>query len=86
LRPASASAQAVEDLRCFCVRPNDEYWYAFGRIAKEFGENQIAETEYKKLKKPKEESSLPTSTYTLAQKRLRQMREAQRLGPPQAAS
>jgi hypothetical protein len=54
-------------------QPNDEYWYAFGRIAEEFGENQIAETEYKKLKKTKEESSLPTSTYSLAQKRLRQI-------------
>jgi hypothetical protein len=41
--------QAMDQLSL--EQPNDEYWYAFGRIAEEFGENQIAETDYKKVKK-----------------------------------
>jgi tetratricopeptide (TPR) repeat protein len=50
--------------------PNDDYWYAFGRIAEQYGERDIAIADYRKLEKPKEEMAIPTSTYLLAQMRL----------------
>ena len=51
--------------------PNDDYWYAFGRIAEQYGERGIAIADYRKLEKPKENLAVPTSTYTLAQTRLK---------------
>jgi hypothetical protein len=33
--------------------PNDDYWYAFGRIAEQYGERDIAIADYRKLKSPK---------------------------------
>ena len=33
--------------------PNDAYWYAFGRIAEQYGEREIAIADYRKLEKPK---------------------------------
>ena len=51
--------------------PNDDYWYAFGRIAEQYGEREIAIADYRKLEKPKEILAIPTSTYRLAQMRLK---------------
>jgi tetratricopeptide (TPR) repeat protein/transglutaminase-like putative cysteine protease len=51
--------------------PNDDYWYAFGRFAEQYGERGIAIADYRKLEKPKENLAVPTSTYTLAQTRLK---------------
>jgi predicted Zn-dependent protease len=51
--------------------PNEDYWYAFGRIAEQYGEREIAIADYRKLEKPKEPLSIPTSTYRLAQMRLK---------------
>ncbi len=51
--------------------PNDDYWYAFGRIAEQYGERDIAIADYRKLEKPKEMLAVPTSSYTLAQTRLK---------------
>ena len=51
--------------------PNDDYWYAFGRIAEQYGEREIAIADYRKLEKPKETLAIPTSTYRLAQMRLK---------------
>jgi Flp pilus assembly protein TadD len=51
--------------------PNDDYWYAFGRIAEQYGEREIAIADYRKLEKPKEPLALPTSSYRLAQLRLK---------------
>jgi transglutaminase-like putative cysteine protease len=51
--------------------PNDDYWYAFGLIAEQLGERDIAIGDYRKLKLPKEPLEVPTSSYTLAQMRLR---------------
>jgi tetratricopeptide (TPR) repeat protein len=50
--------------------PNDDYWYAFGLIAEQYGERDIAISDYRKLKLPKEPLELPTSSYRLAQNRL----------------
>jgi tetratricopeptide (TPR) repeat protein len=51
--------------------PNDAYWYAFGRIAEQYGEREIAIADYRKLEKPKRTLEIPTSTYRLAQMRLK---------------
>jgi len=51
--------------------PNDDYWYAFGRIAEQFGELDVAIADYRKLEKPKVAMAIPTSTYQLAQNRLK---------------
>jgi tetratricopeptide (TPR) repeat protein len=51
--------------------PNDDYWYAFGRIAEQFGERDAAIADYRKLEKPKIAMAIPTSTYQLAQNRLK---------------
>ena len=51
--------------------PNDDYWYAFGRIAEQYGEREIAIADYHKLEKPKAILAIPTSSYTLAQTRLK---------------
>jgi transglutaminase-like putative cysteine protease/Flp pilus assembly protein TadD len=53
--------------------PNDAYWYAFGRIAEQYGEREIAIADYRKLEKPKRALEIPTSTYRLAQMRLKIM-------------
>ncbi|MGD0546956.1 MAG: DUF3857 domain-containing protein, partial [Terracidiphilus sp.] len=51
--------------------PNDDFWYAFGRIAEQYGEREIAIADYRKLEKPKEILSVPESTWQLAQMRLK---------------
>jgi tetratricopeptide (TPR) repeat protein len=53
--------------------PNDAYWYAFGRIAEQYGEREIAIADYRKLEKPKQALEIPTSTYRLAQMRLKSL-------------
>jgi transglutaminase-like putative cysteine protease/tetratricopeptide (TPR) repeat protein len=50
--------------------PNDEFWYAFGRIAEQYGERDVAIAYYNRVSKPKQEYQIPTSTYRLAQIRL----------------
>jgi transglutaminase-like putative cysteine protease/tetratricopeptide (TPR) repeat protein len=51
--------------------PDDDYWYAFGRIAEQFGERDVAIADYRKLERPKIAMTIPTSTYQLAQNRLK---------------
>ena len=51
--------------------PNDDYWYALGRIAEQYGERDVAIADYRKLEKPKLEMTIPTSSYQLAQNRLK---------------
>jgi tetratricopeptide (TPR) repeat protein len=53
--------------------PNDEVWYVLGRIAEQYGEREIAIADYHRLKKPKDVITLPTSTWQLAQMRLKIM-------------
>jgi tetratricopeptide (TPR) repeat protein/transglutaminase-like putative cysteine protease len=54
-------------------QPNDDVWYVLGRIAEQYGERDIAIADYSRLNKPKEVLSLPTSTWQLAQRRLKAM-------------
>jgi Tfp pilus assembly protein PilF len=51
--------------------PNDEVWYVLGRIAEQYGLRDIAIADYRKLEKPKEVLAIPTSTWQLAQIRLK---------------
>jgi tetratricopeptide (TPR) repeat protein len=53
------------------VEPDDDYWYAFGRIAEQYGERDAAIADYRKLQKPKELMTIPTSSYLLGQMRLK---------------
>jgi len=50
--------------------PDDNYSYAFGRIAERDGELQAAETYYNAVKKPALAEVIPGSSYRLAQTRL----------------
>ena len=50
--------------------PDDNYSYAFGRIAEQDGELQAGETYYKAAKKPALPEAIPGSSYRLAQRRL----------------
>ncbi len=51
--------------------PDDAYRYAFGLIAEQYGEREIAIADYRKLDKPTEPLVIPTSTWRLAQMRLK---------------
>ena len=62
---------AMDDLNL--DEPNDDFWYAFGRIAEQYGERDIAIADYRKLQKPRLSLEIPTSSYTLAQMRLKAM-------------
>lgn len=47
--------------------PDDNYWYAFGRIAEQYGERDIALADYARVAKPKHDVEIPDSSYQLAQ-------------------
>jgi tetratricopeptide (TPR) repeat protein len=50
--------------------PDDNYWYAFGRIAEQYGLTDVAVADYKKIEKPAEMPQVPSSSWLLAQSRL----------------
>jgi len=54
--------------------PDDNYWYAFGRIAEQYGERNVAIADYLRVAKPKKAVDMPTSSYQLAQIRLQALR------------
>jgi tetratricopeptide (TPR) repeat protein len=60
--------------------PNDDYWYALGLIAEQYGEREIAIADYRKLAKPKTFLANQDSSYQLAHIRLKV------LGADQAAA
>jgi transglutaminase-like putative cysteine protease/tetratricopeptide (TPR) repeat protein len=51
--------------------PDADYWYAFGSIAEQYGERDVALADYARVTKPKTPSEIPDSTYYLAQTRLK---------------
>jgi tetratricopeptide (TPR) repeat protein/transglutaminase-like putative cysteine protease len=63
--------RAMDDLNL--DEPDDDYWYAFGRIAEQYGERDAAISDYRKLEKPKEAMAISTSSWQLAQNRLKAM-------------
>jgi transglutaminase-like putative cysteine protease/tetratricopeptide (TPR) repeat protein len=60
--------QAMDSLNL--DEPDDNYWYAFGRIAEQYGEMEAATADYKQVKKPTKPIQVPDSSYRLAQNRL----------------
>ena len=64
--------------------PNDDYWYAFGRIAEQYGEHDIAIADYRKLQKPRQVLAIPSSSFELAQMRLKALNTGE--APSQTAS
>jgi tetratricopeptide (TPR) repeat protein len=64
--------QAMDQLNL--EEPDPNYWYAFGRLAEQYGENEVATADYNRVKKPGNPALLPGSSYRLAQKRLAAMR------------
>ena len=54
--------------------PDENYWYAFGRIAEQYGERDAALANYARVTKPKTAVEIPESAYQLAQIRLRSLR------------
>jgi len=55
--------------------PNEESWYVFGRIAEQFRVHDAATADYRRLKAPEAGDASPVSTYLLAQRRLKALRE-----------
>jgi tetratricopeptide (TPR) repeat protein len=51
--------------------PTDDFWYAFGRIAEQYGERDIALADYAKVKPPEDASLIYQSSYELAQRRMK---------------
>lgn len=54
--------------------PDPDYWYAFGRIAEQYGERDAARADYARVTKPKTAIEIPSSSYYLAQVRLQALR------------
>jgi tetratricopeptide (TPR) repeat protein len=61
--------RSMDDLNL--EEPNDDYWYALGLIAEQYGEREIAIGDYRKLEKPKTFLANQDSSYQLAQMRLK---------------
>ena len=58
--------------------PDGNYWYAFGRIAEQYGERTTALAYYARLTKPKHAIEIPESSYRLAQMRLQALQAEKR--------
>jgi tetratricopeptide (TPR) repeat protein len=66
--------QAMDQLNL--DEPDANYWYAFGRIAEQYGESEVAAADYKQVKKPKKAAEVPGSSYRLSQIRLAAMKNS----------
>lgn len=53
--------------------PDDNYWFAFGRIAEQYGEYDTARSDYNRVARPKSPIDINSSSYRLAQMRLKAM-------------
>jgi transglutaminase-like putative cysteine protease/tetratricopeptide (TPR) repeat protein len=53
--------------------PDENFWYAFGRIAEQAGERDLALMYYGRVTPPKDPFDVPGSTYRLAQTRLKEI-------------
>ena len=56
--------------------PDANYWYAFGRIAEQYGEREVALQYYRNVERPSKETQIPSSSYRLAQNRLKMLQNA----------
>jgi tetratricopeptide (TPR) repeat protein len=60
--------QAMDALKL--DEPEDNSWYALGRIAEQYGETAVGSADYRHVNKPKKAVEIPGSSYRLAQLRL----------------
>jgi tetratricopeptide (TPR) repeat protein len=51
--------------------PDGPFWYAFGRVAEQYGERGAAIADYERVMKPKKAVEIPSSSYRLAQNRMK---------------
>jgi predicted TPR repeat methyltransferase len=51
--------------------PDSNFWYAFGRVAEQAGERDLALADYKRVTIPQNPLDVPGSSYHLAQIRLK---------------
>jgi hypothetical protein len=58
----------------FLTEPESEFWYAFGRIAEQFGEREIALADYARVKPAPDPALDYSSTYRLARNRVAALR------------
>jgi tetratricopeptide (TPR) repeat protein/transglutaminase-like putative cysteine protease len=58
--------------------PDENYWYAFGRIAEQDGERDAALADYARVTKPKRAVEIPNSSYYLAQVRIKVLHSEKR--------
>ena len=65
--------QAMDSLNL--DEPNDNYWYAFGRIAEQYGERATALAIYARVAKPERSEEIGYSSYHLAQVRLQALQK-----------
>jgi hypothetical protein len=73
-KPAEARASLLQRIDALGEdEPDDNDWYVFGRIAESYGLNQEAAAMYRRLKPPKDERTIPASSYALALRRLKAM-------------
>ena len=70
-REVLVQAMDIENLD----EPDDAFWYAFGRVAEQYGEIAVARADYARVKKPKRTIQVPSSPYQLAQMRVKAMGE-----------
>ncbi len=67
--------------------PDSNYWYAFGLIAEQYGEREVAISDYARVTKPPKPIQIPGSSYKLATLRQETLRSsAQMLSPTPATA
>jgi transglutaminase-like putative cysteine protease/tetratricopeptide (TPR) repeat protein len=75
-KPAEARAMLLQRITGSGVDdPEDGDWYVFGRIAESYGLTHEAAELYRRLERPKSELTIPSSSYALAQRRLKAIGE-----------
>jgi tetratricopeptide (TPR) repeat protein len=73
-KPGDARATLLQRMTAEgAPEPDDEEWYVFGRIAEQYGLTDAAAGMYRKLTKPSIDMAVASSSYALAQRRLRAM-------------
>jgi tetratricopeptide (TPR) repeat protein len=64
------------------AKPDEDDWYVLGRICELYGATDAARRAYEKLQEPKSRFDVPTSSWVLAQRRLKGLPSAAPAAPP----
>ena len=76
------AGKTKEGEKCWCrpwmcsasTSPIANYWYAFGRIAEQYGEREAALANYARVTKPERATQIPDSAYYLSRVRMQTLR------------